>query len=311
MKTAPFLSVAFALLIGAVFISERAYADTTPTLTNFYIAVNSIYGFPTGSHSYTRLTLMQQGGQGTFADCSSPTYNLLGSGTGGPDISNSDFPVALPSPMANTFFTLCAYYYPSGVFTVVGQAELGYDGSDWSTTATSTAIPFQQFYIPAPFSTTSAAIAASSSLWSSMSLASSTISCNGGNLFSDGICAAVSYLFVPNPNVLNAFFSIPTQAAERFPFSWIYGVRTVIDAMSVSSTTAMSAVTYNYHDLGMGSTTAMGNFLPNVTVFSKDTIESYISPTLWATFQTLIAAAMWLGFFWFEFNRARRMARPH
>jgi len=167
-------------------------------------------------------------------------------------------------------------------------------------------------YTPSVFATSSAAIAASSSLWGAYASSSTLIeACNTGNLFGDGLCSAASFLFVPNPNTLNAFFSIPSAASGKFPFSWIYGVQTTFSSLAVSSTTAMTSLSFNLGTLGIGSTTPMGNILPNTEVFSKNTIETYISPTLWATFQTLIAAGMWLGFIWFEFNRARRMAKPH
>jgi len=135
--------------------------------------------------------------------------------------------------------------------------------------------------------------------------------CAGSNIFAESLCSAAVFLFVPSAEVMNGFTSIPADAATRFPFSWIAGAKTEFDSLTVSSTTAMTALAYNFADLGIGSTSPMGNILPNVTVFSKDTIETYISPSLWATFQTLIAAGMWLGFFFFEFNRARGMAKTH
>jgi len=135
--------------------------------------------------------------------------------------------------------------------------------------------------------------------------------CAGTNVFAEALCATFSFLFIPSTEVLDGFTGIPAVAATRFPFSWISGMKTTIDGMSVSSTTAMTALAYNFHDLGIGSSTPMGNILPNMEVFSKNTIETYISPSLWATFQTLIAAGMWLGFFFFEFNRARGMAKKH
>jgi len=135
--------------------------------------------------------------------------------------------------------------------------------------------------------------------------------CSGSNIFAEALCSAFSFMFLPSTETLEAFTGIPEVAAERFPFSWIYGVKSEIESLSVSSTTAMTALAYNYANLGIGSTTPMGNILPNIEVFSKNTIETYISPGLWANFQTLIAAGMWLSFFFFEFNRARRLAHKH
>jgi len=135
--------------------------------------------------------------------------------------------------------------------------------------------------------------------------------CAGSNIFAEALCSAFSFMFLPSTETLEAFTGIPEVAAERFPFSWIYGVKSEIESLSVSSTTAMTALAYNYANLGIGSTTPMGNILPNIEVFSKNTIETYISAGLWANFQTLIAAGMWLSFFFFEFNRARKLAHKH
>lgn len=173
-------------------------------------------------------------------------------------------------------------------------------------------IDWSLYYTPAVYSTSSAAIAASSTLWGAFASSSQLVAvCNTGNVLGDGFCSAMTFIFVPNPNVMSAFFAIPSVAATKFPFSWIYGVSATFSSLSVASTTAMVTLSYNFHDLGIGSTTSMGNILPNFDVFSKATIEHYISPTLWNTFQTLIAAGMWLSFIWFEFNRARHMAKPH
>jgi hypothetical protein len=159
------------------------------------------------------------------------------------------------------------------------------------------------------------AVATTSSLFSNQTATDTLTQLAGqcsqtGNVFAEGICVGVSFLVLPSPSALNAFFAIPQNAAAKFPFSWIVGARTEFQSLAVSSTTAMVSLGFNLHDIGIGSTTPMGNILPDTEVFSKNTIETYISPTLWATFQTLIAAAMWLSFFWYEFNRARHMSKP-
>jgi len=157
---------------------------------------------------------------------------------------------------------------------------------------------------------------ASSSLYATLSASSTLASLGGscaqaGNIFAEGICTVFAFLFIPSPQVVDDFLNTGNLAAAKFPFSWIYGIQTTYNGLSVSSSTAMTTLSFNLGSLGIGSTTPMGNILPNKEVFSKATIETYISPTLWATFQTLIAAGMWLGFIWFEFNRARHLAKPH
>jgi len=290
-------AVSYLIAISAAFFIPAMVSADTGTLFNFYINSNAVYGLPVGSHTYTRLTAQGQAGQGTFSDCASPTYNLVGSGTTGPDITGDDFPVVIPSPVGAGYYTLCAFYYPSGNFTVVGQAELYFDGSSWATTQP-TSIPFQNLYFPAVFSTSSAAIAASSSLWASMTLASSTLSCQTGNIFSDGLCAAVSYLFLPNPNILNAYAGLPFLIQTKFPFNWVASTTAIISGMSASSTANMIELKYTFagSQISSSSPLALPNILPSQTVFSSSTIETYITPSQWAFFQTLIAAAIWLTF---------------
>jgi len=131
------------------------------------------------------------------------------------------------------------------------------------------------------------------------------------NIFGKAVCIAFATLFMPSTATIDNLFSTLDSAKIKFPFSWIYGIQTTYNSLAVSSSSAMTTLSFNLGSLGIGSTSPMGNILPNTEVFSKNTIETYISPTLWATFQTLIAAAMWLGFIWFEFNRARHLAKPH
>jgi len=124
------------------------------------------------------------------------------------------------------------------------------------------------------------------------------------------ICSAFAYLFIPDTDTLAGFFAIPSTASTKFPFSWIYGVQTQISTMSASSTQNMSTLSFNLSSLGIGSTTAIGNILPNATVFSSSTITQYIGAGTWSTFQTLISTALWLLLVGYIFNRGRRLAEP-
>lgn len=185
-----------------------------------------------------------------------------------------------------------------------GAASPGDAGTQGTVSAIAFNLSGNGFFGPtsgASFGSVSTSSATSSSLFSgsaSSTLALISAQCSGsGNLFSEALCLTFSYLFVPDPTILNSFATLPTHVSSRFPFSWVSGVQTSIAALSATtSTTTMVSLAYNYHDLGIGSTTPMGNILPNITVFSRATIETYISPTLWDTFQTLIALAIWLAF---------------
>jgi len=157
-------------------------------------------------------------------------------------------------------------------------------------------------------------VATSTSLFSNGSTSLTAIAgqCDdSGNLFSRGLCYGGVFLFIPNPSTLDAFFSIPTTAATKFPFSWIYGVKSQFDTLAASSTANMLTLSFNMANFGLGSTTAMGNILPNFTGFSTSTITSYIGTSMWNTFQNLIVAVLWLGFIVHVYHFARGLAHPH
>jgi len=352
MKTAPFFGLASLLLgavfiatpvhadtpfakntLGDVSITEgiggtNGYAAQTITLTSTTNLVSAAYPYVGGVP-----VILDQIRQGGSAVCTYDTYvdegTYVRSHFTGCTLTAGTYYLLLSSNSA-AVTTLTGSSYSTytggqagnsslaGAFSSTDAQSRGvYDFvfalcSDADCTLTPSAIDWSALYFPSVYSTSSAAIAASSTLWGAYATSTQLAAvCNTGNLLGDGICDAAQYLFVPNPHVLDGFFALPASAAQKFPFSWIYGVQTEFSSLTVASTTAMSSFTFNLGNLGIGSTTSMGNILPNTEVFSKNTIETYISPTLWATFQTLIAAAMWLSFFWYEFNRARHMAKPH
>jgi len=118
-----------------------------------------------------------------------------------------------------------------------------------------------------------------------------------GNIFSKALCRAFSYLFIPNPTVLNQFTAIGPTLETKFPVSWFYQVQTEIQ--SVATTTLSSPVwTMNLANIGIGSTTSMGNFLPNLTIFSSSTVKTYISESNWQLLMILAGASVWLGAFY-------------
>jgi len=220
---------------------------------------------------------------------------ICGTGCPGQDLST---PVFLMSNYSGTALTHDSASYSAFLQTYSATAT---SSIDWSSIA-----------FPLVYSTSSAAIAASSSLWAAFATSSQLIAvCSTGNVFGDGFCQVMTYLFVPNPQTLTLFFNIPSAAALRFPFSWIYGVQTEFNTLSASSSSNMLALSFNLGSLGIGSTTPMGNILPNTEVFGTTTIEKYISPTLWAYFQSWIAFALWLGLIADVFFLAKRLSQPH
>lgn len=152
-------------------------------------------------------------------------------------------------------------------------------------------------YTPSVFSSSSQGIATSSTLWESLATSTITNCANAGNIFSEGLCTAGSYLFMPSPDVLNDYANFPTLVQTKFPFSWVSGVSDAFDDLSASSTANFISVTIPFHDAGVGTTTgaAFGNFLPNINILSTSTVLTYISEAQWAFFQSLIALGLWLG----------------
>lgn len=122
----------------------------------------------------------------------------------------------------------------------------------------------------------------------------------GGGIFGEAICAAFAYLFVPDPTILNGYASLAsTTIPSKFPFSYVAGVAAAFNSLSASSTDNMITVSLPFHSLGVGSTSPLGlaNIVSaDVNAFSSSTIETYISAGTWATFQSLIALAIWLAF---------------
>jgi len=182
-------------------------------------------------------------------------------------------------------------------------------GDDWTFVLCGTtdcslarvaAIDWSALSLPLVYSSSSQALATSSALWSSLSLASSTQNCNSGNVFSDALCGAGVFLFVPNTGVVDALVNLAsTTIPSKFPFSWLYGVSSVVAAFPAASTTPnLFSITYNFAGSEMSSTSPLSlpQILPAATVFASTTIETYLSPAQWAFFQTLIAAAIWLAF---------------
>jgi len=118
--------------------------------------------------------------------------------------------------------------------------------------------------------------------------------CSGsGNIFSYGICTSFAFLFVPSPDVLNNWSEIATTTQSKFPFSWIKQTKATIDALSASASTTPT-YTIGLHDLGIGSTTAMGNVMPNITALSSSTIHTYIPDSAWNAMQLFMVGGLWV-----------------
>lgn len=159
-------------------------------------------------------------------------------------------------------------------------------------------INWSSYGSPFVYSTSSAALATTSALWSGLDIASSTVSCDSGNIFADGLCAAFSYLFVPSTSAVNGLVSQEINAENKFPFSWIFGLQSAINGLS-TSTASTTDFAINWGAMGVGTSTPLGlaNLAPaSTSIFSAQVVKGYIGDSNWTLFQALIAAGVWLTF---------------
>lgn len=125
-------------------------------------------------------------------------------------------------------------------------------------------------------------------------IASSTcaISFSGGFSLSD----CLGYLFLPTTNGLTIYGGVENQLQQVFPFSYVSSAVNTWNSLVASTTANSPTYSFNYASLGIGSTTAMGNILPNFQGFGASTTEQYFSTDQWSTLRALIAAVIWLSF---------------
>jgi len=129
-------------------------------------------------------------------------------------------------------------------------------------------------------------------------------SCNwldiGCNLVNAG-----GFLFTPSVDAVNKLGSLQYEVRDRFPFSYFQSVINGIDALHATSTTQMVSYNLNLHDAGIGTTSPMGNILPNFTFLSSSSIQSYYPAGLFDAFKGLVSAVLWLMWIQYMFFRVR------
>jgi len=150
--------------------------------------------------------------------------------------------------------------------------------------------------VPFTLGTTTTAIAASSSLWNDISTSTIT-NCNSGNLIGDSLCAAGAYLFLPSPSVFAAYSLLPVTLSTHWPFSWLNEVDTTIST-ATSSTGQLPSYSLDLFTAASTTfaSTTLPNFMPSFTFFSSSTVMTYLPSDDWSALQSLLAAALWLGF---------------
>jgi len=173
-------------------------------------------------------------------------------------------------------------------------------------------IDWNLLFLPPPFSPNAVAIAASSSLWGMYSATDTLDALNGqcsqaGNIFSEGLCNAGVFLFIPNPAITNAYLALAsTTLPQKFPFSWYFGLKGTYDSLTASSTANMASVVIDFAAVDPATTTPFGPILPTATVLSSSTISTYLSPSLLSLILGLETAAIWVLFGLYVFHDVQR-----
>lgn len=141
-----------------------------------------------------------------------------------------------------------------------------------------TNINWSAIYTPLVFSTTTAAIAASSSLWGAFATTTQLLTvCNTGNLVIDTSCSVFAYLFVPNPELISGLVAIPGSLGQKAPFSFITSVQSLINTfISNVSTTTPSNNQWHYQNGAASSTITIFDASSSLAAFPLiTTMQNY------------------------------------
>jgi len=123
----------------------------------------------------------------------------------------------------------------------------------------------------------------------------------------NGLCRFAFFTVVPSPASVNQFSTLKESVTGKFPFNYVTSMTSTWEGLVASSTDNAPNESLGLHDLGIGSTTAIGNFLPNFTMFSSSTVEKYISQSTLSILKALAGIAILLTFFADIFFTARNM----
>lgn len=123
----------------------------------------------------------------------------------------------------------------------------------------------------------------------------------------NGLCRLVSFMVIPTTDSLNQFTTLASTTQSRFPFSYIPSISNTWNSLSASTTLNSPTYQYQLFNLGIGSGTPMGNILPNITVFSSSTVQTYIPSGVWTALKFLAGLAILLALFADIFFTVRNM----
>jgi len=141
---------------------------------------------------------------------------------------------------------------------------------------------------------------------SSFSYASSSCAISFAGSFSLSDC--FGYLFLPSQNWFTSYTALPTALEQTFPFSYPFSMVNTWNSLTASTTENAPTYTFNFGSLNIGSSTSIGNILPNVTTFGATTTNTFFAgATLYPEIRGLISVVLWLTFFADVFFTVRNM----
>jgi len=140
--------------------------------------------------------------------------------------------------------------------------------------------------------------ATSSSFWGQYNatdtLAALNNSCSQiSNIFGSALCIAGSYLFVPDPSVLQGYADLGTVIESKKPFSYFYQVKDLYGSLA-SSTNSLPVYTYDLHSVDPATSTPMGAILPSFSILSSSTVTYFMPAGSLDTLLALAAIALYL-----------------
>jgi len=295
----------------------KGYFDDTPSTGSGATQINTV--IPAGGSTTATTTAGTVGSSGYVSsfDLSSSTkvrislyrnQDLQASVASPSVISQTfDFPVSVSG--AYDFSTTTGNFLREGAYTMrtsITNASFSFLGFTFGTnTLVSTTTSFILATTTAFDRFQAQSEANINSVIDTFSTGTCQVSLSGFNL---GDC--ILALFIPNgATIASQYAALPAQAQTKFPFSYMASMAETWSGLVASTT--LNAPTYEYKlgDLGIGSTTALGNILPNVVVLSSSTVEYYFPVGLFDTLKALAGIAIILALFFDIFFTVRNMIR--
>lgn len=117
-----------------------------------------------------------------------------------------------------------------------------------------------------------------------------------GSTIANGLCVVFGYLFIPTQQSISQYSGLGDDLSQKAPVSYVTGLAPAWESLSASSTLNVPTYAAGYHDLGIGSSTALGNILPNFDALSSTTIQKDAPSGTFATLRALLAVAIVVTF---------------